>query len=138
MKQRPGGITILAIIYMVLAALSILWALLVMGVGGMAGFTGMLFGAEGMASTGGNWFWGAMFSFAIAIVQLIVAFGLLGLKRWAWLLALVAVGLTVVQGLIGLFGGGMGAFLCGAIGLLIPAGILFYLLRPHVRAAFQA
>jgi hypothetical protein len=138
MKQRPGGITILAIIYILLAVLSILWALLIMGVGGMAGFTGMLFGAEGMASAGGNWFWGAMLAFGLAILQLVVAFGLLGLKRWAWLLALVAVGLTFVQGIIGLFGGGLGAFLCGAIGLVIPAGILFYLLRPHVRAAFQA
>jgi hypothetical protein len=138
MKQRPGGITILAIIYILLAVLSILWALLIMGVGGMAGFTGLLFGAEGMATVGGNWFWGAMLAFGLAILQLVVAFGLLRLKRWAWLLALVAVGLTFVQGLIGLFGGGMGALLCGAIGLLLPAGILFYLLRPHVRAAFQA
>jgi hypothetical protein len=138
MKQRPGGITILAIIYILLAVLSILWALLIMGVGGMAGFTGLLFGAEGMATVGGNWFWGAMLAVGLAILQLVVAFGLLRLKRWAWLLALVAVGLTFVQGLIGLFGGGMGALLCGAIGLLLPAGILFYLLRPHVRAAFQA
>ncbi len=37
---------------------------------------------------------------------------------------------------LGMFSGGFFVFCCGAFGLLIPGGIVFYLLRPHVRAAF--
>lgn len=136
MKQRPGGITILATIFIILAILSILWSIVVMSLGSLTWLTGTLFSAEGWQSFGGNSFWYAMLAIVTAVVQLIVAFGLLGLKRWAWFLALVAAGLTVLQGMLGLFGGGFGAFLCGAFGLIIPVGILIYLVRPHVRAAF--
>ena len=52
------------------------------------------------------------------------------------ILALVGVVLTVIQGLIGIFGGGPFAFMCGIMGLAIPLGILIYLLQPGVRQAF--
>ncbi len=71
-----------------------------------------------------------------AVVDLVVAYGLLALKRWAWLLALVGVGITVVTGIMGLFSGGLIAACCGVLGLVIPAAILFYLMRPDVRQAF--
>jgi len=71
-----------------------------------------------------------------AIVDLIVAYGLLALKRWAWLLALLGVGISVVSGVLGLFSGGFVAVCCGIIGLIIPAAILYYLLQPDVRRAF--
>jgi hypothetical protein len=134
--QRPGGITILALVYLFLAVLSIIWSLLVFGVGGFSWLTGTLFGAEGWQSFGSSSTWSATLSIIAAVVQLIVAFGLLGLKRWAWYLALVAIGLTVVTGLLGLFGGGLGAFICGGIGLVIPIGILIYLIMPNVRSVF--
>jgi hypothetical protein len=35
-----------------------------------------------------------------------------------------------------MFSGGLGAFLCGGLGLVVPAGILFYLMNPRVRGAF--
>jgi hypothetical protein len=41
-----------------------------------------------------------------------------------------------VQGIVGIFGGSFFAFCCGLFGLIIPAAILFYLLRPDVRKAF--
>ena len=34
------------------------------------------------------------------------------------------------------FSGGFVAVCCGILGLLIPAGILYYLLQPEVRQAF--
>jgi uncharacterized membrane protein (DUF2068 family) len=71
-----------------------------------------------------------------ALVQIVVAIGLLSIKRWAWFLALVSVALTVVQGIVGIFGGGPFAFMCGILGLAIPVGILIYLLRPGIRQAF--
>jgi hypothetical protein len=41
-----------------------------------------------------------------------------------------------VQGIVGIFGGGPFAFMCGILGLAIPVGILIYLLRPGIRQAF--
>lgn len=136
MQQRPTGITLLAVIYILLAVVSVIWSLLIFGVGGLSWLTGALFSAEDLRAFGGGNTWSGIIGVISAMVQLIVAFGLLGMRRWAWLLAVLGALLTFVQGLIGMFGGGLFVFCCGAFGLLIPGGILFYLLRPHVRAAF--
>lgn len=136
MQQRPTGITLLAVIYLVLAVVSVIWSLLIFGVGGLSWLTGALFSAEDLRVFGGGNTWSGIIGVISAMVQLIVAFGLLGMRRWAWLLAVLGALLTFVQGLIGMFGGGLFVFCCGAFGLLIPGGILFYLMRPHVRAAF--
>ena len=72
-----------------------------------------------------------------AVVQIVVAFGLLGMKKWAWILALVGVGLNVVLGLVGIFSSGVFAFMCGTLGLFIPVLILIYLLLPGTRQAFN-
>jgi hypothetical protein len=136
MQSRPAGITLLAVVYLILAALSIVWSLLIFGVGGLSWLTGALFSAEDLRNFGGGNTWAGIIGVAGAMVQLIVAFGLLGMRRWAWALALIGALITFVQGLIGMFGGGLFVFCCGAFGLIIPSAILFYLLRPHVRAAF--
>lgn len=136
MQQRPTGITLLAVIYILLAVVSVIWSLLIFGVGGLSWLTGALFSAEDLRAFGGGNTWSGIIGVISAMVQLIVAFGLLGMRRWAWLLAVLGALLTFVQGLIGMFGGGLFVFCCGAFGLLIPGGILFYLMRPHVRAAF--
>jgi len=135
-QQRPGGITLLAIVFILLALVSIIWSLLVFGVGGLSWMTGFLFSAEDLRSFGGSNTWAGFIGVISAIVQLIVAFGLLGMRRWAWMLALLGALLTLVQGIFGMFSGGLFVFCCGAFGLLIPGAIVFYLLRPHVRAAF--
>jgi hypothetical protein len=137
MKKRPAGLTIIAVLFIILGVLSLLWSGLVFGVGGMTSMVGSLFGADAMASFGGSNVWSGMFGMVTAVIQIIVAVGLLMLNRWAWYLALIAVGLTVAQGIIGIFGGGLFAFICGGIGLIIPVFILFYLLRSHIREVFS-
>lgn len=134
--KRPTGITIIAIVYIVLAILSLLWSGLVFGVGGLGSLFGGLFGADNVAAFGTSSAWSGFLGIITAIVQIIVAIGLLSMKRWAWFLALVSVALTVVQGLVGIFGGGPFAFMCGLLGLAIPLGILIYLLLPGIRRAF--
>jgi hypothetical protein len=42
----------------------------------------------------------------------------------------------VIGGVLGMFSGGLWTLCCGLFGLIIPAGILIYLLRPEVRKAF--
>jgi hypothetical protein len=132
--KRPTGISILAVVYIVLAVLSLLWSGLVFGVGGLSSLFGGLFGADNVAAFGTSSSWSL--GIITALVQLVVAIGLLSMKRWAWILALVSVALTVVQGIVGIFGGGPFAFMCGILGLAIPVGILIYLLRPGIRQAF--
>lgn len=136
MKKRPVGITIIVILYLILGTLSLLWSGLVFGVGGMTSMFGSLFGAEAISSFGSSNVWSGTFGIITAVIQIVVAIGLFTLKRWAWYLALIALALTVIQGIIGLFGGGFFAFVCGGIGLIIPVIILIYLLRPHIREIF--
>jgi len=134
--KRPTGITIIAVAYILLAILSLLWSGLVFGVGGLSSLFGGLFGADNVAAFGTSNAWSGFLGIITAIVQIVVAIGLLSMKRWAWFLALVSVALTVVQGIVGIFGGGPFAFMCGILGLAIPLGILIYLLLPGIRRAF--
>jgi len=136
MQTRPTGITILAVVYLILAIISATWSLIVFGLGSFAWFSGLLFFSDELRSIGGGNTWAGFIGVVAAMVQLAVAVGLLGMRRWAWLLAVLGALLSFVQGVIGMFGGGMAVFCCGAFGLIVPGAILFYLLRPHVRAAF--
>jgi hypothetical protein len=134
--RRPTGITIIAILYIVLAVLSALWSGLVFGVGGLSSLFGGLVGADNVAALGTSSAWSGFVGIVAALVQIVVAIGLLSMKKWAWILALTGVGLTVVQGITGILGGGPFAFMCGLLGLAVPAGMLIYLLLPGVRRAF--
>jgi hypothetical protein len=67
----------------------------------------------------------------------VVGFGLSGVKEWAWHIAVIGVALGVLQGTLGLFGGGTFGFICGNPWLAIPIGVLIYLLTPGVRRAHQ-
>lgn len=134
--ERPTGITILAVIYILLGLLSLVWSLLVFGVGAVTGLTGAIVGAENMASFGSANFWGGIIGVAGAMLDFIIAYGLLNLRPWGWMLALIGLAITVITGVMGLMSGGFFAICCGLLGLLVPAGILYYLLRPDVRRAF--
>lgn len=134
--KRPTGITMIAVMFIGLAVLSLLWSGLVFGLGGLGSFVGGLFGADSVARLGTSSAWSGFAGFLTSLVQIAVAIGLLAMKRWAWFLALVGVGLTVVQGIAGTLGGGPLAFMCGFLGLIIPLGILIYLLLPGTRRAF--
>jgi hypothetical protein len=138
MKERPIGISILAAAYIILALISLIWSLLVFGVGGVTSLFGGLFGAENVTALGLSSGWAGFVGIIVAIVQFAVAFGLLAMKKWAWVLALVGVVVTVIEGIIGMFSGGPFGLMCGGLGLIIPAIILVYLLLPGTRQAFEA
>ena len=138
MERRPAGITMIVILFFLLGGLSLLWSGLIFGVGGISSLFGGLFGAEQVTAYGQSTAWSGFLGLITAVVQIVVAFGLLGMKKWAWILALVGAGLTVFQGLVGIFNGGVFAFMCGSIGLVLPLIILIYLLNPEIRSAFDA
>jgi hypothetical protein len=137
LRPRPCGITALGVVYLFLGGVSLLWSLIVFGFGSVSWLTGSLFGGSGMATSGGASVWAGLLGLLTAGIQIIAAIGLLQLKPWAWVLALIAVGVTVTQGILGMFSGGLAAFCCGGFGVLLPIGILTYLLSPGTRAAFQ-
>lgn len=134
--KKPTGITLIAVMFIVLAVLSLLWSGLVFGLGGLGSLFGGLFGADNVAALSASNAWSGFVGILSALVQIAVAIGLLAMKRWAWFLALLGVGVTVVQGIVGILGGGPFAIMCGLLGLAIPLGLLIYLLLPGTRQAF--
>jgi hypothetical protein len=136
MQKRPTGISVLFWVYLILGILSLLWSGMVLGIGGLSAFFGGIFGMDNVSTFGSSSAWSGYIGIITALVQIIVAFGLLPMKKWAWVLAVIGVVLTVIQGIIGIFAGGIFAFICGSLGLIVPAIILFYLLRADIRAAF--
>ncbi len=57
-------------------------------------------------------------------------------RKWAWILALVSIAVTIVEGLVGMFSNGLFVLLCGVFGLMIPIAMLIYLLRRETRRVF--
>ena len=131
--QRPTGITILGIVFLILGGLSFLWSLFVFGYGGVSSIFSSLFTFSVNVSSS---FWSGMLGMVTAAVQFITGIGLLRMSRWAWYLALIGAGLTVVQGMFGLFAGGILTFICAGISLIIPVLIVIYLMRPEIRGLF--
>ncbi|MFN2141191.1 MAG: hypothetical protein ACK2U5_11960 [Candidatus Promineifilaceae bacterium] len=134
MKVRPTGITLIGILYLVLGGLSFLWSLLVFGVGGVSSIFTTLFTFSPTVSSS---FTSGALGMLAGAVQLAAAIGLLRLRSWGWYLAVLGVGLSVLQGLLGLFSGGIFTFVCTFAGILIPAAILIYLLQPDIRDLFN-
>jgi hypothetical protein len=136
MNKRPGGITFLGILFIVLGIFSLCWSGFILSIGAFSASFGDLMGAMRLGTFGANATWQGAIGLVAAVVQIVVGGGLLALKRWAWILAFVAIALNIAQGVVGMFGGGFFAICCGAFWLLIPLAILVYLLTPGVRLAF--
>lgn len=108
-RKRPLGVTIIA----VLAAIS-----------GMLGLLGSLMAVAGVA---------IVLLLAISILLLVFAYGAWTLQPWAWTLGVVLEVIGVVVGLYELFQGDLQAI----FNVSIAAIVLYYLLRPEVKAAFR-
>ncbi|MGE5323077.1 MAG: hypothetical protein ACM3SW_09460 [Actinomycetota bacterium] len=76
-----------------------------------------------------------------AALAVLLGWGLLKLKEWARIVAIILAALGVLGALLGLFAG-LGHFMMIGIfwalcRLAINGLIIWYLLQPHVKAAFQ-
>lgn len=56
-------------------------------------------------------------------------------RSWGWGLAVVIIAIQVLGDLVNIF---LGDFVRGGTGVIIAGALLFYLLRPAVRAAFKS
>jgi hypothetical protein len=126
-KNRPTGITILAVLQ---ALVGVVWLLVgagMMMVGALlpiAVALPMFFGAlAGLM--------GAVFA-VLGIIALVLAYGLFAGKGWAWLCSLVFAVIGLILGLLGAVDS-LGSVILPIIIYLI---IIYYLTRPHVKAFF--
>jgi hypothetical protein len=131
--QRPLGVTIIGIVGILVGCLALLLGLAATvfgtafvysstgGIGEILSVFGGLIGIVGVVIV------------LAAVAELIVCWGLLSRKYWAWLVALILEAL----GVIGSLGTLMGNLAAALPGLAIGAVVIWYLLQPHVRAWFE-
>jgi hypothetical protein len=127
MGGRPLGITVIAIILAVSGVFQLL-------VGSEAlGWTSFGLGAAADAAEISGWA-----SVITGVLTIIVAGGLFTLAGWAWLLAVVVLGLRIVVDLWAMLTHGIGSPLGSAalVNAVISAVILWYFMRPGVKSAF--
>ena len=73
----------------------------------------------------------AIIVFGIAVLYLMIAFGVWNARRWSWMLGAVVYIIALVFGVLGLAGGFSAYNLI--IGVGIPAVVLYFLWQPAVR-----
>jgi len=120
---RPFGVTVIGIIALFGSLFGMCWPILAFS--GSAIFGGIL-GTIGTLA--------GIFLLVGPLLQLIFAFGVFNLRKWAWYLGLISSGITVTGVIINLIDGA--SILSAIWGSTIPVIIFFYLLTPKVRAAF--
>jgi len=72
----------------------------------------------------------------LGVASLIVGYGLLKAKRWAWSIAIVLSAILFAINVISLIGGNMSAITSAVVGMVINGIILYYLSRRNVRQYF--
>jgi hypothetical protein len=128
----PLGIIILGILMLVGGLWSILWGIGLGAFGSVSWLTGLLL-SDPMQTWGGNAVGAGLWSIVIGIVQVVTSFGLFARQRWAWLVALLSALASLITPVIGLLNGSFWSL----FGLIIPAAIVFYLLKDDdVQRAF--
>jgi hypothetical protein len=116
------GVLLLGILYIVLGLFQFLWGLGVTGFGGLSWITGWLF-SQNIENFGGAAFWGGIWGMVGGVFQMVIGGGLLGRKKWAYLLAWIGAALAVLGPIISLISGNFWSIFA----LIIPGIIFWYL-----------
>jgi hypothetical protein len=129
--KRPVGVTIIAVIAIIYGIFNLLLVLLaVIGIG---------LAASGVAAVAtkydvGTLAYAAIWDAILGILYLVFGIGAFRLKGWAWTTGVAVLVLELVRNIAGYFISGVGAL--SIITSVIALLLLWYLLRPNVRAAF--
>ncbi|MFM8321757.1 MAG: hypothetical protein ACKOC5_12660 [Chloroflexota bacterium] len=128
--QRPMGVTILALLQLIAGLFGLCLPTILLTGGALAAFLGPV----GAVAGGVAILIGLLMSIG-AVLHLVVAFGALNLRPWAWWLGMVATGFDVLGVIVNLWNG------IGAAAAVVPAAfsilVFIYLLTPGVRNAFR-
>jgi hypothetical protein len=140
---RPVGVTILAILNFIGAALCLMGGIGIILGGGFiatvlsqgqssAGLAGVLAGLGAAAG---------VFIIIMGGVSALLGFGLWKLKGWARIVSIVLYAINGVFQLLGILGTlahfNIFALMWGAFWVAVDAFVIWYLLKPEVKAAFQ-
>jgi hypothetical protein len=142
---RPVGVTILAILDFIGAAFCLLGGIgMILG----GGFMATMMSQQGQGSAGaagllaGLGAAAGVFIIVMGGVCALVGFGLWKLKGWARIVTIVLTGISAAFQLLGLLGSfahfNLFAVVWSLFWVAIDGLIIWYLLKPEVKAAFQA
>ena len=123
--KRPTGVAILASLLIVIGILGVLGGVSYLSLTQMAPAEAL----TGLPPTTLGWL-----NIAVGAIALVVGWGMWALKRWAWLLAIAVTVVRLFFEILKLLEPNL--MLAGALGIVISAVIIWYLLRPEVKRAF--
>ena len=132
--KRPIGITILAVLQVVSGAVFLLAAATLL-LGNQSDASRQALAMAHLSASRDTLISVGVFSLIIGGLQLVVAVGLWQLKAWAWVLAALASGASVVSGVLSVVNGAR-IPQEQQIALVVSLIILVYLITPGVREAF--
>jgi lysylphosphatidylglycerol synthetase-like protein (DUF2156 family) len=124
-RQRPTGIAILAILYMIGGVLAVLGGILIMAALGVAA-TSLATNYGGLIAAIGGVI--GIVAVIIGLVAVGLGYGLWKGSSWAWTA-------TLILEILGLLAG-LAALPTSIVSLLIAALIIYYLFRPNVKQYF--
>jgi hypothetical protein len=141
---RPVGVTILAILNFIGAAFCLLGGIgMILG----GGFIATMLSQQGQGSAGAAGILaglGAAAGVCIIIVggiSALLGFGLWKLKGWARIISIVLFGISCALNLFGVLGAllhfNLFALIWSVFWVAVDAFVIWYLLKPEVKAAFQ-
>ena len=140
-SNRPMGVTILAVLQLIVSILLLIAGLQVFTTSYQLGNGANVWREFGAAiagpSAGTGWLY-----LLFGAIRLVLARGLFTLKVWAWFITLICEGISIANGLasfgnLARLGIIMLEMLAGVIWeIVIPAIIIYYLLTPEVKRAF--
>ena len=132
--KRPTGVTILAVLAVIYGVFSLLLALL--GLLGSALLASGV-GAAAIRYSAGTLVYATISDTVIGVLFLAFGIGAFRLRGWAWTVGVAALVLEVVRQVAGFVIQGFSATkIVGGITVVIALVVLWYLVRPNVRAAF--
>lgn len=118
MAERPLGVTILGILWIIGGIILLMSGL------GVAAFGGLLLGSAGTA-------FGAII-ILLGLLHIIIGVGCFAGWPWVWTIGVILALISLVNAIYAIFTIGWGALLS----LVITVILLYYLFQPHVKAFF--
>ncbi|WP_293146744.1 MULTISPECIES: hypothetical protein [unclassified Microcoleus] len=134
--NRPQSVTVLAILQLISGIFSLLDGLFILLFAGVLGGLGAVgFGAKVGTVIGGFIAIFSAIAIIIGIISLVLAWGLLQLKKWAWTGTLIIHVIAVVAQIAKMLGSAGAAV--NFLSLGFAAASIYYLLQPDVKQAFS-
>ena len=125
-RQRPTGVTIIAVLAIIVGILSLLGGLLVVAASAFVGAIASPVGGAVLVALGS-------FLVLIGLIFLVAAYGFWKGTKWGWWVGIIATALSLIGSVVSLATGNF----TSVVSLLIDLLLLYYLTRAHVKAWFH-